>query len=168
MIGFKIADRMGNVEHIHIARTEGGALESIAEVEAIAGFGLVGDRYATFEHDADYDGGQDLTLVEAESLERLASEDGIHLEPGATRRNLTTRGIALNELVGKTFKVGTVLARGIELCEPCNHLQQSIGQPILRPLAHRAGLRAHLLSNGTIRVGDVVVPSPEAAEVAPG
>ena len=148
---------MGNVEHIHIARTEGGALESIAEVEAIAGFGLVGDRYATFEHDADYDGGQDLTLVEAESLERLASEDGIHLEPGATRRNLTT-----------TFKVGTVLARGIELCEPCNHLQQSIGQPILRPLAHRAGLRAHLLSSGTIRVGDVVVPSPEAAEVAPG
>ena len=154
---------MGRIEHIHIARTEGGALESVSEIEAIAGFGLVGDRYATFDHDAEYDGGQDLTLVEAEALERLAAEEGIHLEPGATRRNVTTRGIALNDLVGKTFSVGGVKAQGVELCEPCNHLQQSIGKPILRPLAHRAGLRAHLLTSGKIRVGDAVMPVDESA-----
>jgi MOSC domain-containing protein YiiM len=76
---------------------------------------------------------------------------------------VTTRGIALNDLVGKTFSVGGVKAQGVELCEPCNHLQQSIGKPILRPLAHRAGLRAHLLTSGKIRVGDAVMPVDESA-----
>ncbi len=147
---------MGHIEHIHIAPAEGAPLQSVSEVEAVAGVGLIGDRYATSEHDDDYDGGQDLTLVEAEALERLAAEDGIQLEPGATRRNVTTRGIALNDLVGKTFMVGGVTAKGIELCEPCNHLQSTIGKPILRPLAHRAGLRAQLLTSGPIRVGDRV------------
>jgi len=156
---------MGRIEHIHIASAEGGPMRSVSEIEAIAGVGLIGDRYATSQHDEDYDGGQDLTLVEAESLERLAAEDGIKLEPGATRRNVTTRGISLNDLVGKTFSVGAVMARGIELCEPCNHLQTMVGRPILRPLAHRAGLRAQLLSSGTIRVGDSVVPASDRAEM---
>ena len=153
---------MGHVEHIHIAPAEGAPLQELNEVEAVSGVGLTGDRYATPEHGPDYDGGQDLTLVEAEALERLAAEEGIQLEPGATRRNLTTRGVSLNDLVGKTFLVGDVLAKGIELCEPCNHLQQSIGKPILRPLAHRAGLRAQLLTSGTIRVGDELKPAPES------
>jgi MOSC domain-containing protein YiiM len=152
---------MGHIEHIHIAPAEGAPVQSVSEVEAVAGVGLIGDRYATSEHDDDYDGGQDLTLVEAEALERLAAEDGIHLQPGATRRNVTTRGIALNDLVGKTFTVGSVTAKGIELCEPCNHLQSAIGQPILRPLAHRAGLRAQLLTSGTIRVGDTVAATSD-------
>jgi MOSC domain-containing protein YiiM len=152
---------MGHVEHIHIAPAEGAPLKSLSEVEAVSGVGLTGDRYAQADHDAEYDGGQDLTLVEAEALERLAAEDGIQLEPGATRRNLTTRGIALNDLVGKTFWVGGVLAKGIELCEPCNHLQQTIGKPILRPLTHRAGLRAQLLTSGVIRVGDELRPAAE-------
>ena len=138
-------------------------MQSVSEIEAVAGVGLIGDRYATSEHDGDYDGGQDLTLVEAESLERLAAEDGIKLVPGATRRNVTTRGIALNDLVGKTFTVGGVTARGIELCEPCDHLQSTIGRPILRPLVHRAGLRAQLLTTGTIRVGDMVAATAEEA-----
>jgi MOSC domain-containing protein YiiM len=154
---------MGHIEHIHIASAEGAPMQPVSEVEAVAGVGLIGDRYATSEHDADYDGGQDLTLVEAESLDRLAAEDGIKLQPGATRRNVTTRGIALNDLVGKTFTVGGVTARGIELCEPCNGLQATIGQPILRPLAHRAGLRAQLLTSGTIRVGDRVEATTEEA-----
>ncbi len=154
---------MGHIEHIHIAPAEGAPLRSVSEVEAVAGVGLIGDRYATSEHDDDYDGGQDLTLVEAEALERLAAEDGIQLEPGATRRNVTTRGIALNDLVGKTFMVGGVTAKGIELCEPCNHLQSTIGKPILRPLAHRAGLRAQLLTSGPIRVGDRVEAITEEA-----
>ena len=156
---------MGHVEHIHIAPAEGAPVQSVSEIEAVAGVGLIGDRYATSEHGDDYDGGQDLTLVEAEALERLAAEDGIQLEPGATRRNVTTRGISLNDLVGKTFSVGGVMARGVELCEPCNHLQSMVGRPILRPLAHRAGLRAQLLSSGTIRVGDSVVPVSDQAEV---
>jgi MOSC domain-containing protein YiiM len=157
---------MGRIEHIHIAPAEGAPLQALEEVEALAGVGLTGDRYAQADHDPDYDGGQDLTLVEAEALERLAAEEGIQLEPGATRRNLTTRGVSLNDLVGKTFWVGDVLAQGIELCEPCNHLQQTIGKPILRPLTHRAGLRAQLLTSGTIRVGDELRPA--AKHVAAG
>jgi MOSC domain-containing protein YiiM len=157
---------MGRIEHIHIAPAEGAPLQALEEVEALAGVGLTGDRYAQADHDSDYDGGQDLTLVEAEALERLAAEEGIQLEPGATRRNLTTRGVSLNDLVGKTFWVGNVLAKGIELCEPCNHLQEAIGKPILRPLAHRAGLRAQLLTSGTIRVGDELRPA--AKHVAAG
>ena len=81
----------------------------------------------------------------------------IDLAPGATRRNLTTRGIHLNDLVGRRFRVGAVVCQGIRLCEPCLDLEASIGRPILRPLAHRAGLRADILEGGDIALGDAVV-----------
>jgi MOSC domain-containing protein YiiM len=86
----------------------------------------------------------------------LARDNDIQLEPGDTRRNVTTRGIELNDLVGRRFRVGEVIAEGVELCEPCQHLQSLLGKPIIRPLVHRAGLRALLVNSGTIRVGDDV------------
>ena len=99
--------------------------------------------------------GNDVTLIEAEEIEALARA-GIELAPGESRRNITTRGIRLNELVGQEFWIGDVLARGIELCEPCTHLVALTGKPLIKPLTHRAGLRADLLTTGRIKIGDRV------------
>ncbi len=147
-----------HVEHIHIADTRGGPVRALASVEALPGIGLSGDRNAT-QHNAD---SCDLTLIEAEAVEGLAAS-GITLDPGESRRNLTTRGVRLNDLVGKEFWIGEVLALGVELCEPCTHLVALTGKPLIKPLAHRAGLRADLLASGRISVGDrIAVKEPTA------
>ncbi len=146
----------GTVERIHIAPAEGAPMQSLETVEAVAGVGLTGDRYAK---QAGFwpDGGEEsrnVTLIEAEEIEGLATGSGIHLAPGESRRNLTTRGIRLNDLVGKEFWIGNVRARGAELCEPCTHLAGITGKALIKPLTHRAGLRADLLTSGRISVGD--------------
>ena len=120
----------GTVEHIHIAEAAGSPMQSLNSVEAVAGVGLTGDRYARregFWKDAGEES-RDVTLIEAEELERLARESGIDLAPGESRRNLTTRGIRLNGLVGKEFWIGGVLARATELCEPCHPSRRADGQ----------------------------------------
>jgi MOSC domain-containing protein YiiM len=152
----------GTVEHIHIHLAEGAPMQSLESVEAVAGVGLTGDRYA---RPADFwpDGGEEsrnLTLIEAEEIEGLAAGSGIHLAPGESRRNLTTRGIRLNDLVGREFWIGNVKARGAELCEPCTHLAGLTGKALIKPLTHRAGLRADLLTSGRISVGDRIRLSP--------
>jgi MOSC domain-containing protein YiiM len=137
-------------------------MRAVDTVEAVAGVGLTGDRYAIplDRRDPTDDEVREVTLVEAEQIEWLAVETGIRLSPGATRRNLTTRGVRLNDLVGRTFRVGSVRIQGVELCEPCAHMQELVGQPVLRPLVHRAGLRARLLDNGELRVGDPIEVDP--------
>jgi 8-oxo-dGTP diphosphatase len=92
-------------------------------------------------------------------LEALAAEHDVVLDAGETRRNVTTRGVRLNELVGETFWLGDVLCRGTRLCDPCRHLEEVTRKRLLRPLLHRGGLRADLLTGGTIRVGDAVEPA---------
>jgi MOSC domain-containing protein YiiM len=129
-------------------------VRSVGSIEAVAGRGLAGDR--NHRKPGDESPGRDLTLVEAENLEALARDEGIVLAPGESRRNVTTRGIRLNDLVGKEFWVGGVRARAVKLCEPCDYLQEMVGKPILKPLTHRAGIRADLLSGGTISVGDAI------------
>jgi MOSC domain-containing protein YiiM len=99
--------------------------------------------------------------VESEAIEALAREHGIELAAGETRRNLTTRGVNLNELVGRRFRVGDVLCQGTCLCEPCRYLADLTGRPLLRPLVHRGGLRADILSGGVIRRGDQVRATAE-------
>jgi len=143
----------GTVELIHIADVKGGPVRPLETVDAVAGVGLAGDRNHRDDGDSP---GRDLTLIEAEEIEALARNHGIHLAPGETRRNITTRGIRLNELVGKEFWVGDVLARGVKINEPCQYLQDLVGKPILKPLAHRAGIRADLLTDGRVSVGDRV------------
>src|SRR5215470_789862 len=112
----------GRVEFLHLARTAGAPMARLAVAEAVAGVGLSGDRYAD---GAGYwrDGrvSRDLTLVEGEVADELP------VRPGELRRNVTTRGVRLNELVGRTFWVGGVLCRGTELCEPCLHLEELTG-----------------------------------------
>ena len=140
----------GVVEAIHISPGTGGTLQALEKVKVRSGVGLEGDRYALGlgYYSQDLKVSRDLTLVEAEVVEEL------ELAPGETRRNVTTRGVRLNEFLGKRFRVGEILCEGTRLCEPCRHLVDLIGKPVLKPLVHRGGLRADILEDGEIRVGD--------------
>lgn len=147
----------GTIESIYIAAAATAATVSVKEVLAIPGAGLEGDRYAsgkgTFSKpEPDYE----LTLIEAEAVEALKRDYGVELAPGESRRNLVTRGVALNHLVGRDFQIGEVKAHGIRLCEPCDHLQRVVGRELIKGLRHRGGLRAQILTRGTIRIGDSV------------
>jgi MOSC domain-containing protein YiiM len=148
------------VELICTASTRGAALALHDAVSVVAGAGITGDRmFGRVQKCA----GQNLTLVEAEEIERFNTSFGLRLPLTALRRNLVTRGVRLNELVGRDFSVGEVLLRGVELCEPCARLARFLAetqlapQQIMRELAHRAGLRADVLSSGTIARGDRIV-----------
>ena len=155
----------GSVEQIHIADVTGGPVRALDAVDAVAGLGLAGDR--NHRLDGENKPGRDLTLIEAEEVEALARDHGLQLAPGESRRNITTRGIRLTELVGKEFRVGEVLVRGVKLCEPCEYLQGLVGKPILKPLTRRAGIRADILSSGRIAVGDAITVSRLSTSATP-
>ncbi len=147
----------GNVVSIHIAPAPGNTMRSVDEAHAVPGQGLEGDRYfhqsGTFWKDEpDYE----LTLIEVEAFEGMKQESQLDLEPSEGRRNIVTRGVPLNHLVGQEFRLGEVTVRGIRLCEPCNHLAKISRPGILGGLIHRGGLRAQILSDGVIKVGDEV------------
>lgn len=151
--GFGAPLRVGRVEALAIAPEAEAPMVLLEEASALAGYGLEGDRYGagrgTFSNPNAV--GVDLTLVEAEALGALgliAAQDA--------RRNVVTRGIELNALVGERFLVGEVHCIGRRLCEPCAHLQKLTVPGVLRGLVHRGGLRADVISDGTIRVGDEV------------
>ena len=148
---------MGTVESINTAAERAEPTHDVERITVHPGRGPEGDRKFRPADDPNQPGdGRDLTLVEAEAVEGLAEDTGIVLEPRETRRNVVTRGIALNDLVGRRFRVGAVECYGVELCEPCSHLE-SLTQPgVLRGLVHRAGLSADVLSGGEIAVGDPV------------
>jgi MOSC domain-containing protein YiiM len=136
---------MGRVESIHLISEKEGPPEPVDRVRVLSGGGLDGDHHTA-----------DVTLIEAEALEAVAEDHDIELGPGESRRQIMTRGIALNELVGERFRVGEVELVGVELCEPCAHLQ-SLTQPgVLRAFVHRAGINADVLSDGEIAPGDPV------------
>ena len=148
----------GKVESIHVASDAKAPTEAVDQARAIPGVGLEGDRYALklgtfYKPEPDFE----LTLIEAEALEALKRDYEVELAPGEARRNLVTRGVALNHLVGKEFRIGEVRIRGIRLCEPCSHLQSLVGRPVIKGLLHRGGLRAQILSAGKIGVGDVFI-----------
>ena len=133
-------------------------MQSLAAVSAIAGRGLDGDRY--FHQTGTYSNhpgsGRALTLIEIEALEALAREYEVQIAPILARRNIVTRAVALNHLVGKTFTVGATVLRGMRLCEPCLHLEKLTARGAARGLIHRGGLRAEIVSGGEIRVGDAI------------
>ena len=123
----------------------------LATARALAGHGLEGDRHVagtgTFPSGLP---GSALTMIEAEVCDSFDPP----LTPGEHRRNVVTRGIDLNALVGHEFTIGDVPCRGMRLCEPCTVVQRYAGRPVLRPLVHRGGLRADILRDGEIHVGD--------------
>ena len=161
----------GTVVSIHVAPEASAPMQSITEVRAFPGRGLEGDRYFNgtgFWSKTSSHGGREVTLIEIEAVEALfggalnaAGERlGIKLAAADARRNIVTSGVPLNHLVDREFWVGAVLMRGTRLCEPCKYLDDLTQRGVMSGLIHRGGLRAQILSEGIIRVGDVVRPKP--------
>ena len=143
------------IERIFIRPPESAQQVEQPKVHVAAGAGIRGDRY----FDAHDEPGQNVTFVEAEVIEAFAAMHRREIAPGATGRNFVTRGVRLNELVGKTFTVGGVRFRGVELCEPCLGLGEALSTQalpaaeVVRQWVHRGGLRADALSSGELAVG---------------
>ena len=141
----------GTVAALLLAGAKEAPLAAVEEAVAVAGRGLAGDRYhagaGTFSGRGR---GYELTLVQAEVLDELG------LPWPDARRNVVTRGVELNALVGRRFRIGAVECVGRRLAEPCAHLERLTRPGLMRPLVHRAGLRSDILVGGAICVGDVV------------
>jgi MOSC domain-containing protein YiiM len=150
----------GRVEAIFITPAKGDAAVGVDSVNAVEGQGLEGDRYhakaGTFS--AKEGPGRQVTLIEAEAIEAVRA-GGMEFGLGESRRNIVTRDVPLNHLVGREFTVGAARLRGVKLCEPCNYLEEVTGKEVRLPLLHRGGLRAEILAGGPIAVGDAVHPA---------
>ena len=152
---------------LHIAPSGAAPMQSVTQARAVAGRGLEGDRYfnglGTYSNNPGT--GRHVTLIESEAVEALKRDYDIELSAGLARRNIVTRGVALNHLVGCEMNIGEVILRGTRLCDPCGHLEKLTRQGVLRGLIHRGGLRAEIIMGGLIRVGDpisvILFPSDE-------
>ena len=148
----------GVVEAIYLTREAAQPLHRVNEVKAVVGLGLEGDRYfykeGTFSHNPMP--GRDVTLIEAESIEAARRDYKLDVDLGDARRNIVTRGVPLNHLVGRRFKVGDATLVGIRLCEPCKHITKLVGAEFRKALVHRGGLRAEIIEGAEIRPGDAI------------
>lgn len=146
---------MATVERILVRSEPAGASHEVQRVRAVEGLGLEGDRYFNGEGTFFAEGkpGQALTLIEAEALEGLRADTGIELRAEDAGRNLVTRGVDLNALVGRRFRIGAVECRGDRLCDPCATLARRTDPGVLRGLADRGGLRADIVRGGELVAG---------------
>jgi MOSC domain-containing protein YiiM len=153
-----------HVAEILIAPSPAASMVSVSNARAVPGRGLEGDRYfagvGTFSpqpQKPDFE----LTLIEQENVAAFAHKSGLRFSPAHARRNVVTRGVRLNDMVGREFLIGAVRVRGLRLCEPCSHLAKFTFPAALSGLVHQGGLRAQILSEGEIRVGDEIKPSTQ-------
>jgi MOSC domain-containing protein YiiM len=148
----------GTVEHIYLAAKHGDSQHPVPEGRLIVGVGLEGDRHANRN-------GGVVTLIEAEAVERFVADTGLEITAADTGRNIATRGIGLNDLVGRQFRVGGVLMEGFELCEPCATLGARLASTdvnagaIVAAFAHSGGIRAFVRGSGTVAPGSSVEPA---------
>jgi MOSC domain-containing protein YiiM len=149
---------MGIVAAIFTAPAGESPMEPRDEVRAVPGRGLDGDRYFSGKGTySDRPGHREVTLIEIEAIEGMNREEDLGFDPSLSRRNIVTRGVALNHLVDREFSVGEVRLRGIKLAEPCAHMEGLSGVTGARKaLIHRGGLRAEIVTEGVVRVGDAV------------
>ncbi|MCU4926683.1 MOSC domain-containing protein [Halobacteria archaeon AArc-dxtr1] len=153
----------GRVHAIYVAPEQGAPMERVDQVRAVAGRGLVGDRYYDDEGTFVDREGCALTLIEREALLAIEREYELTLASGAHRRNVITTGIDLETLVEGRFRVGEALCVGIEPCDPCAYLERQLGREGVREaLADRGGLRARILDGGTIGEGEAVRPRSDS------
>ncbi len=149
------------IERIFVATVPRAAQIEVPSVRVVVGKGIEGDRHFGKRKVP----GENLTLVEAEELEAFAQEQGVPVDLSGSRRNIVTRGVRLNDLVGREFRLGTALLRGVELCEPCSVMGRLYALPdwpgprTVRQMLHRAGLRADVLQTGVFKVGDALLPA---------
>jgi MOSC domain-containing protein YiiM len=153
----------GIIAAIYVAAEKGAGVSGYNSVAVRAGKGIVGDRYysETGKNRSNYKGQPDweITLVEAEAIEEFNANTGNQFHESDLRRNLVTRNIRLNDLVGKHFQINGTKFYGVQLCEPCASLQKRLGVRILPDLVGRGGLRAQILGNGNLTVGDALETS---------
>ena len=151
----------GELVDIFVTARKGEPMQSIGEARVVLGHGLEGDRYFSSEGTSasSENAGREITLIASEAIAGANREYDLEVSPVETRRNLLTRDVPLNHLVGREFKVGDVTLRGIRLCEPCGHLENLTCRGIKKALVHRGGLRAAMLTEGTVKAGDVIRPS---------
>lgn len=158
--------KSGQVVSIHIAPDSGDVMEAVEAADGVAGRGLRGDRYYEgvglwnyLDQDPNRERKEasEITFIEAEALDAIERDAGITLETGAHRRNITTRDVALNHLVGERFEVGELVCEGVGLCEPCGYMQSLVGQDgVAKSLVHRGGLNARIIESGPVRVDDEI------------
>jgi len=158
------ADWRGSVAEIYVAPQSAGDMISVPQVRAFADRGLEGDRFLRESWSAVSRSDKAVSLIEDEVLQLAAKELGMESIANLTRRNIVTRGVPLIELLGREFTLGGVRMRGIRLFEPCGHLVKVTKLPgIFKALEHRSGLKAAILSDGVIRIGDAVALEADAA-----
>jgi MOSC domain-containing protein YiiM len=150
----------GKLLAIAIARAAKGPMENVPSIEAVAGEGLRGDRYGAGIGAAQFKGRRkpenEVTLIAREAIEAANDEFNYTIEHLDTRRNLLTDGVPLNDLVGKSFRVGEIVLKGLELCEPCGYLEKRTFTGIKAALKHRGGLRCCILQGGQIAIGNSI------------
>ena len=146
----------GKVLSIYVRSKPSGPVIEMGEVRAVPGKGIEGDHYFFGSSPERSGADRELTLIESETISAIEEENQITLDPGESRRNIITENVPLNHLVGKEFRVGEVTLKGIRLCEPCSHLRDLTQKEIIKPLVHRGGLRAQIISEGIIQSGDEV------------
>jgi MOSC domain-containing protein YiiM len=144
----------GRVEAIFLSAEHHELPTPVRRVSARAGRGLEGNRY--YWEAGGAPPGAAITLIAAEAVEAVAADGDVAVEPAATRRNVLTRGIDVNDLVGKRFRIGSVECEGVELCEPCSTLESMTQPGVIKAFVHRCGLNADILDDGEIAVGDPV------------
>lgn len=149
----------GTLLDIHIASARREPMQPLDSARLIPGVGVEGDRYATGKgHYSKFPDIREITLIEEETLIALQRDHDITLTPQEHRRNLTTRAVPLNHLVGKRFRVGETVLEGGRLNTPCRYLELVTGKTVCDLMEHRSGLNCRIIEGGTIRPGDTVVP----------
>jgi MOSC domain-containing protein YiiM len=148
--------KLGTILSIQIAPDATAPLLALPAVQVIEGMGLEGDRYykRTGTYSKKHDESREATFIEAEALDALGRDYHVELSSAESRRNFTTSGVSLNHLVGREFKAGEAVFRGIRLCEPCEHMEAVSGKKARQGLIHRGGLRARIVKSGIVHVGD--------------
>jgi len=148
----------GAVIEIYIGPEFEQPMRSVQEVRAVAGGGLEGDRYFRDSDapDEERDPTEEVTLIASEAIETAQRDHQLEFGAGDTRRNIVTRGVSLDELLGRRFTIGQVELEGLEPNPPCSHLERVSGKKLLKPLIKGGGIRARILKSGYIRVGDEV------------
>ncbi len=152
----------GLVEHLHITARAFLPMHAQDSIALVAGRGIEGDRYMLGIEQGFYsekpEEGRQVTLFEAEVLEAIQRDYGVELLPEEHRRNVTTRGVPLNWLVGHRFRIGPCLMEATRLSVPCRHIEEILDKQVFDPMVHRSGLNCRILEGGTVRVGDAVRP----------
>jgi MOSC domain-containing protein YiiM len=150
----------GVLLYVFTAEIAGAEMLAHQDARLIAGHGVEGDRYAIGRGHYSYMPHLDrqVTLIEVETLEALERDHGINLTPAETRRNLVTRGVPVNHLVGRRFRVGGAILYGGRLNVPCKYLEDLLDKPVFNPLINRSGLNCQIIEGASVRPGDRIVP----------